>query len=71
MGQSPVAQATEEAFARCVVCEYPLRGIERTSFASAIRDSHPGQQGSREILALPLSLIPTGDGRLRPALGRS
>ena len=29
------------------------------------------EQGTQENLALPLSLIPTGDGRLRPALGRS
>ena len=37
----------------------------------ANRPSRLHIKGSRGNVALPLSLIPMGDGRLRPALGRS
>ena len=37
-------QSSEEAFARSVIREHPLRDIERMSFASAILDSQPDQR---------------------------
>ena len=50
----------------CRPCCCRARGTSNSSTTK--RRTRPTSQGN---VALPLSLIPAGDGRLRPALGRS